>query len=56
VRDAVLRDSKAIKVYIRRTGSPEVCRTKVVNFRLVKTARKVIASSGTAAELLLASN
>ena len=40
VRGTVLRDSKAIKVHIGRTGSPEIYRTKVINFRLVKTDKE----------------
>ena len=40
VRGTVFRDSKAIKVHIGRTGGPEVCRTKVVNLRLVKTDKE----------------
>ena len=40
MRNTVLRDSKAIKVYIGRTGSPELCRTKVINFWLVKTDKE----------------
>ena len=40
VRNAILKDSEAIKVYVRRTGSPEVCRTKVVNLRLVKAGKE----------------
>ena len=40
VRGTVLRDSKAIKVHIGRTGSPEICQTKVINFRLVKTDKE----------------
>ena len=37
VGNTVLRDSKAIKIHIGRTGSPKFCRTKVINFRLIKT-------------------
>ena len=40
VRNAILRDSEAIKIYVRRTGSPEVCRTKVVNLWLVKAGKE----------------
>ena len=40
MRNAILRDSKAIKVYVRGTGSPEVCRTKVVNLQLVKAGKE----------------
>ena len=40
VWDAVLRDSEAVKVYVGRTGSLEVCQTKVINFRLVKTDKE----------------
>ena len=40
VRNAILRDSEAVKVYVRRTGSPEVCQTKVVNLRLVKAGKE----------------
>ena len=35
--NTVLRDSKAIKIHIGRTGSPKLCRTKVINFQLIKT-------------------
>ena len=40
VRGTVLRDSKAIKVHIGRTESPEMCRAKVINFQLVKTDKE----------------
>ena len=40
VRGTILRDSKAIKVHIGRTRSPEICRAKVINFQLVKTDKE----------------
>ena len=40
MRNTVLRDSKAIKVHIGRTGSPELCQTEVINFQLVKTDKE----------------
>ena len=52
VRNAILRDSEVIKIHVRRTGSPEVCRTKVVNLRLVKAGkegRSIIRDGGGAA-------
>ena len=40
MRNTVLRDSKVTKVHIGRTGSPELCRTEVINFQLVKTDKE----------------
>jgi len=40
MRSTILGNSKAMKVYIRRPRTPEVCRIKVINLRLIKTSKE----------------
>ena len=40
VRNAVLRDSKAMEICIRRPRAPEICRSQVINLRLIKAGEE----------------
>ena len=40
VRNTILRDSEAMKIYKRRPGTPELCRVEVIDLGLVKMGKK----------------
>jgi len=40
MRGTILGISEAMEVYVGRPRTPEVCRIKVINLRLVKTSEK----------------
>ena len=40
VRNAVLGDSEAMEICIRRPRAPEICRTQVIDLRLIKAGKK----------------
>ena len=40
VRNTILKDSEAMEIYKRRPRTPELCRAKVIELRLVKTGKK----------------
>ena len=40
VRNVILRDSKAMKIYEMRPRTPELCKVEVINLGLVKTGKK----------------
>jgi len=40
VGNTILRNSEAIKIHVRRTKSPEVCRAKVINLGLIKAGEE----------------
>ena len=40
VRNAVIEDSEAIEICIRRPRAPEICRTQVIDLRLIKAGEE----------------
>ena len=40
VRNAVLRDSEAMEICIKRPKAPEICRTQVIDLRLIKAGEE----------------
>ena len=40
VRNTILKDSEAMKIYKRRPGTPELCRVEVIDLGLVKMCKK----------------
>ena len=40
VGNTILGNLEAIKIHVRRTRSPEICRAKVINFWLIKAGEK----------------
>ena len=40
VRNIVLGDSEAMKIYIRRPRALEICRTQVIDLRLIKAGKE----------------
>ena len=40
IRNTILRNSKAMEVYIGRPRTLEVCKIKVINLRLIKTSKE----------------
>ena len=40
VRNTILRDFETMKIHIRRPKTPEVCRTKAIDLRLIKAGKK----------------
>ena len=40
MRSTILKNSKAIEVYIGRPRTPKVCKIEVINLRLIKTNKE----------------
>ena len=40
MRSTILRNPEVMEVYIRRPRTPEVCRIKVINLRLIKMSKE----------------
>ena len=40
VRNAVIGDSEAMEICIRRPRAPEICRTQVIDLRLIKAGEE----------------
>ena len=40
MRSTILGNSEAMEVYIGRPRTPEVCRIKVINLKLIKTSKE----------------
>ena len=40
VGNTILGDSEAMKIHVRKPRSPEVCRAKVINLRLIKAGEE----------------